>query len=259
MIMIDKLAYTSKLRFQSPFLKAFFAIMTLMVCACSSSFITPLLVFAMMGGCAVHYSTVSFTYYIKLLMIPALFLVLSTVTIICNFSKTPFDLWAVPIGDYYLTGSKEAMHRAIQLAVRAWACINCLYFLALTTPMVDMLEVLRTLKVPSVLMELMMLMYRFIFVLLEVADTILTSQKCRLGHKDIVTSIRSTGSMLAVLLVRSYQKADRLYDAMEARGYNGSVRVLHKVVKATKKQILVVVMIEVGLTAVSFLSAKTGW
>lgn len=254
MIMIDKLAYSSKLRFSSPFLKSFFAVATLLICVCSSSYITSLFVLAMMGGCAVYYGTVSFAYYMKLMLIPAVFLLLSTVTIILNVSKMPFDLWAVPIGDYYLTCSKEAMSMALHLILRAFACVSCLYFLALTTPMVDLMEVLRRLKVPGVLIELMMLIYRFIFILLEAAGFILTSQKCRLGHKDAGTSIRSTGKMLAVLLVRAYQKADRLYDAMEARGYDGTIRVLYVTQRATKKQVAVVVILEIGLVIVSFLS-----
>lgn len=259
MIMIDKLAYTSRLRYISPYLKTFFAITALVICVCSASFAAPVYVMALMGGCVIGYGTVSLSYYIKLMRIPAAFLLLGTITIICNISEVPFDLWAIPIGRYYLTGSRETMMMALRLMARAFACVSCLYFLALTTPLPDILEVMRTIKIPSVIIELMLLIYRFIFILLEMAGAILISQKCRLGHKDAGTSIRSAGKMLAVLLVRAYQKADRLYDAMEARGYDGTIRVLSVRKRASKRQVTGVILLELTMIIVAVLSAKAGW
>ncbi len=93
-------------------------------------------------------------------------------------------------------------------------------------PMPDILNVLRAIHCPTLLCELMLLIYRFIFVLLETASAIGVSQRCRLGNRDGRTSMRSFGQLGAVLLVRSAKRADALYASMEARCYDGELRVL---------------------------------
>ncbi|MEG1138098.1 MAG: cobalt ECF transporter T component CbiQ [Lachnospiraceae bacterium] len=253
MILIDKLAYSSKIRFESPYLKCFFAIANLVICMTTASFTVSIIMILIMGGCAVYFSRASFSYYIKLMLIPAVFLLFSTITIVLNLSKIPFDLFAFPIGNYYITGSVQSFWMGINLMVKAFGCVSCLYFLILTTPMIDLLEVLRRLRVPSIIIELMMLMYRFIFVLLDMGNAILTAQNCRLGHKDIKSSITSMGHMLAVLLVRAYQKSDCIYNSMEARGYDGHLKVVICMKKANPTHTLSVVFIEICMVGLAIL------
>ena len=52
------------------------------------------------------------------------------------------------------------------------------------------------------------------------------SQKSRLGNRDLKTSLKSFGSMVSVLFIRALKKSGALYDAMEARCYDGTIRVL---------------------------------
>ena len=63
---------------------------------------------------------------------------------------------------------------------------------------------------------MMLLIYRFIFLLSAVSRNITTAQHSRLGNKDFKTSVRSFGTMLSVLLVLSVKRADEMYDAMLA-------------------------------------------
>ena len=62
--------------------------------------------------------------------------------------------------------------------------------------MTDILEVLRKMRLPALLIELMMLIYRFIFLLLETASAIMTAQESRLGKPGLQNKsplIRSNG------------------------------------------------------------------
>ncbi|CUX30022.1 CbiQ family ECF transporter T component [Clostridium sp. C105KSO13] len=114
----------------------------------------------------------------------------------------------------------------VQLIGTAMASVSCLYFLSLNTTMMDFLGVLAKLHCPGILMELTLLIYRFIFVLMETASAIMVSQKSRLGNKDFRTSIDSFGKMGAGLLIRAFKRSNALYDAMESRCYDGKIRVL---------------------------------
>lgn len=127
-------------------------------------------------------------------------------------------------GHIYMT--KWSLTRGIQLFMSSFASVTCLYFLAVTTPMIDIIQVLRSFHLPKIMIELMFLIYRFIFLLLETGNAIVVAQDCRLGYKDRMTSMRSTSKMAAVLFIRAYQKADALFSAMESRGYDGDLCVL---------------------------------
>src|SRR5699024_6829097 len=110
--------------------------------------------------------------YMKLLLIPAAFLIVGTAAIVVNVSAVPLDAFAFPAGDFYITGSRAGLRQALEICLTAMAAVSCLYFLALNTVMTDILGALRKMKVPALLIELMLLIYRFIFVLSETASAI---------------------------------------------------------------------------------------
>jgi len=238
MIIIDKLAYSSKLRYKNPAVKAAFAVGNLLICVGARSFIVSMIILAVMAGLAVLSSRISVPRYLKLMSIPFGFLVLSTIAIVINITDKPMDLASFPIGSKYLAVSFYSLTEGIRLVVVAMASVSCLYFLTLSTTMLDILAVLRKLRCPKIMMELMMLIYRYIFVVLDMASAITTSQNCRLGNKDFITELRSIGQMLAVLLVRSLKKSSLLYESMESRCYDGEILVLNEYCPAETRDIV---------------------
>ena len=111
---------------------------------------------------------------------------------------------------------------------QALASVSCLYFLSFNTPMPDILNVLRVMRCPRIILELMLLIYRYIFVLLEIASNLRTAQNSRLGNKDYRTSLKSFGALASALFIRAIKKSNALYDAMESRCYDGTIRVLNE-------------------------------
>ena len=231
MIVIDKLCYQSKLRYENAGEKFAFAVITLCICVMSRSAAVAGIVLAATGILTVFYGGVPVFRYLKFLTAPLAFLLLSTVAIILNIRKTPLDLFAIPVGTWYLTSSLD----------------SCLYFLSFTTPVPDILDVLKKLHCPKILIELMLLIYRFIFVLLETASAISMSQDCRLGNKNYRTALKSFGMMGSVLMIRAISRSNRLYDAMEARCYDGTIHVLSESRPPKKKVILAIILFDGAL------------
>ena len=93
----------------------------------------------------------------------------------------------------------------------------------------------------------MLLIYRYIFVLLDVAYFISTSQNARLGHKDLRTSIKSFGGMVQALFIRAMKRSRNLYDAMEARCYDGEIRVLEENHEVSRRNIIMIAVFELVL------------
>jgi cobalt/nickel transport system permease protein len=239
MFIIDKLAYSSKLRYKSPILKAFFSIGALLLCVGFRSASASVLILVIMAALTVFYSKVSFIYYAKIMAIPLSFLLLGTIAIIVNITDVPMGLFSIGMGSKFLVITESSLLEGGTLILVSLASVSCLYFLTLTTPMIDILYVLKRMRCPSLMIELMMLIYRFIFVVLDMASTITTSQRCRLGNKDFVTELKSMGQMLAVVLVRALNKTNILFDAMESRCYTGELPVLHEYQPIEKKEAIV--------------------
>lgn len=257
-MMIDKLAYSSPWRYKSTSLKCSFAIGTLLICVAVRSFIISLVILAVMGCLTVKYSRASLSHYMKMMMWPVAFLILGTIAILVDLADKPIGIVQIAVGGKYLVITTQAVIYAVRLILVSLASVSCLYFLILTTTMLDMISALRRIHCPWLVIELMTLIYRFIFVLLDSALAITTAQNCRLGNKDLKTSIQSMGNMLATLLVYAIRKSSVLFDAMEARCYDGKIHVLTEYEPAAKKEIALVMAYLLCLLALAIFCHTKG-
>ncbi len=96
-----------------------------------------------------------------------------------------------------------------------------MYLLALTTPIHEITSTLSRLHVPGILIELMYLIYRFIFLLSETAHQMHMAAQSRLGYWGWRQSMQTFGKSMANLLVTALRQAGNTYDAMVARCYDG--------------------------------------
>ena len=247
MITIDMLCYYSKLRYMNAMEKFTYAMLTLLFCVVSRSLVLAILVLIVNGILTVNKGGIPFSRYRHYLTIPLAFLILSTLAVIVNISRTPLDAFAFQIGSYYLTGSYASLYKGIQMILTALASVSCLYFLSFNTPMTDILSVLKKLHCPDLLVELMLLSYRYIFLLLDISFSISVSQDCRLGNRDFRTSMKSFGAMASVLLIRAMAKSGALYDAMEARCYDGRLLVLDEQYSPKSREIFWIAFFEILL------------
>ena len=99
MILIDKLSYHSKLRYVNASEKLMYAVLTLVLCILSRSVRVAVLVFVVNGMLTVGKGGIRLFHYIKLLMIPIVFLIVGTGAIIVNVSETPLDAFAFSVGN----------------------------------------------------------------------------------------------------------------------------------------------------------------
>ena len=250
MLLIDKLSYQSKLRYVNASEKLVYALLTLVLCVLSRSVKVAVLVFAVNGVLTVGKGGIPFFRYIKLLMIPLAFLAAGTAAVMINVSRTPMDAFALPAGEWYITGSSEGIRRGLRLFVTALSAVSSLYFLSLNTVMTDILCSCRKLHFPPLLTELMLLIYRFIFVLFETASSITVSQQSRLGNRGFKTRIRSFGKLGSSLFILALKRSSTLYDAMESRCYDGSIRVLSREQPVKAGEIAVIALYGAALVLV---------
>ncbi|HXZ46323.1 MAG TPA: cobalt ECF transporter T component CbiQ, partial [Pseudolabrys sp.] len=136
---------------------------------------------------------------------------------------------------------------AAALIARSIAGLTCLLFLALTTPVTDLVAGLRRLGLPVEVTEVALLTYRFLFLLADTAMAMDAAQAARLGHDGFERRLRSLGLLAANLLPRAMDRARRMEIGLAARGWEGEMRVLPQQAKLSV----------IGLTAVLAVEAAT--
>jgi cobalt/nickel transport system permease protein len=90
-----------------------------------------------------------------------------------------------------------------------------------------LLVALRKLHVPTILLAILAFMYRFLFVLWSELDTMRAARRARtFDRAGLVFRWRNAAQMIGMLLIRSLGRSERVYGAMCARGWDGTVRTL---------------------------------
>lgn len=125
------------------------------------------------------------------------------------------------------------------LAGRSCAALAALLFLALTTPMTDLIGLLRRLKCPEMLLEIMVLCYRMLFVFSEAMHDTHTAQASRLGYSSFRLTLRSLGSLTANLTIQIWQRARALHIAAQSRNNDGPLRFLEPVYPHAERDLAV--------------------
>jgi cobalt/nickel transport system permease protein len=126
-----------------------------------------------------------------------------------------------------------------QLAARSCGALAALLFLALTTPMIDLIALFRRLKFPEVLLEIMVLCYRMLFVFSEALHDTRTAQSARLGYATARLTLRSLGSLTANLTLQIWQRAHALHVAAQSRNNDGAFRFLEPVYVNTRRDTVI--------------------
>lgn len=246
MILIDKLAYSSVIRHWNTGIKCAFALGTLIICVGIRTLPIAILILATMMVLTMRWSTVSGKTYFKMITAPLVFLMLGTIVVAFDFSFSG------------ITYTTQSLMYALRLVLVSLAAVSCLYFLTLTTPTLNTLSLLKKAHCPWIVIELTILIYRFIFVLLDIALAITTAQNCRLGNRNLRTRIRSMGQMLARVLVLAMHKSAILFDAMEARCYDGKMQFLFTDTPAKTKEIVLVGIFLISLLGIGILTRIYG-
>ena len=102
---------------------------------------------------------------------------------------------------------------------RSTLCLFAMVLLSATTRFPDLLRVLWSARVPSLLVTTLALMHRYLFVLAEEAGRMQRARRSRAFTRDRAAVWRGAASVAAQLFVRGSERAERIYAAMCARGW----------------------------------------
>jgi len=165
-----------------------------------------------------------------------------------SFVALPFALVAItvlfsipgePLSTFHflmwkLTVTDMGLLRFTSILVRSWLSVQMAIMLVAVARFPDIVHALEHLRVPSILTTIIAFLYRYLFVLVDEVFRLLRAREARsaaaAGSRSggsVMWRARVAGNMAGQLFLRSYERSDRVYNAMLARGYAGHLMTIN--------------------------------
>ncbi len=150
------------------------------------------------------------------------------VAISLPFTQAGTVVWTWHPFSWELSVTDEGLYLFGAVVMKAWLSVMISGLLVATTPFQDLLQAMRSLRVPSVLTATISFMYRYLFVLVDEAMRLQTARAARSvgSGRTLGWRARVLGGMIGSLFIRSYERSERIYAAMLSRGFAGEFRTL---------------------------------
>ena len=180
--------------------------------------------------------------------------VLSNLGIVYTFRRSlvalPFALIAItvlfslpgkPLSTFHflfwdLTITDAGLLRFVSILIRSWLSVQIAILLVATVRFPDLIHALEHLRVPSILTTIIAFLYRYLFVLTDEVFRLVRAREARSASPgmpgrrsggSVAWRARVAGNMAGQLFLRSYERSDRVYNAMLARGYAGHMETIN--------------------------------
>lgn len=253
-VSIGDMAYCSPAYGWPPLGKLALAIALLIASLASSTIFVPLLVLGI-GAILLFYSTrFKFPRAIRLALLDAMFILLISTVILAFVTQGSGEpLFTLDLGFMQLSLYPQGVELAALIFVRALAGVVVMFFFATSTPIPHFAQALRSLRVPAYLAELVVLVYRYSFLLLEQLDVMYTAAQCRIGFRGTRNKFRTSGKLAVGLFIRSLDVADRSQNALSCRNFHGDFPSFRPPAKMTVAWALLPVFVVGSLLALNFL------
>ena len=223
MIVIDKYAYTNNLADMNPNIKFSIGAILLIASMLSQSKIISIAIIFFMSVAIIFIAKIDFKNYIHLLKIPVVFLVISiTMTLVSITPNPKLLIYSFNIGNTYIGVSNQSINTSINILFRAMSCLTCVYFIMLTTPFNQLIFLFKRAHIPDTVIELSMLIYRFIFIFMEEVSDISKSQELRFGYINLKTSYKSFGLLGRLLYKRMMIRYEDMCISLDVKLYDGT-------------------------------------
>lgn len=153
-------------------------------------------------------------------LLPALFVFSLILLLVWEQEGDPLFTLGVP--GFSLTLTDTGLGLALTLLLKALISVTYTIFFLMTTKYTHFSTLIYK-ACPYPVDQIFLMSYRFIFVTLKMVDSMLKAVRSRGGGlvKSALRQGRMFAEVFALTLIRSYDRADRISKAMEARGYSG--------------------------------------
>lgn len=164
--------------------------------------------------------------YLKWLLIPFSFLAVGLVAIIISFARQPdVLLWSIHLGKYWIGLDPAGIATANLTFWRSMAALAATFWFMLNMPFEQLIKLMKHGRIPLVLIEQILLTWRFIFIFLEEAAVIYHAQSLRFGYRNLRTGYRSLAMLVTMLFSRVMMRYQQMSVALDVKLYQGNFHI----------------------------------
>jgi cobalt/nickel transport system permease protein len=243
-MLIEQSAYANRWRAVAPAAKGVFALAGFVAAFAARTPPAALAAAGLLALATIAGAAVPPARYLRVAVPALLFLAISCLSL-------AFSVAADASSTVSLALAPSGFRQIAEVGARSLGALAALLFLVLTTPLVDLIALLRRLRTPEVLLEIMVLCYRMLFVFSEAVHDTLTAQSARLGYSSNGLALRSLGGLAANLTLQVWQRANDLHVAAQARNNDGPLRFLEPVFANGRRDLTIGTVAGVALVALT--------
>ena len=123
---------------------------------------------------------------------------------------------------------QHGLQTFIMINVKAVLTMFLSVIITSTTDFNMLLKGLEKLRLPQIMIVILSFMYRFIFLLIDETERMWMAYQSRYIHLPFFVRIKFVARQIGVLFIRTYERGERVYQAMDARGFRGKVYTLNE-------------------------------
>jgi cobalt/nickel transport system permease protein len=123
--------------------------------------------------------------------------------------------------------SSSGLQKFILINAKSILILFISIVLTTTTDFMMLSKGLEKLRMPSVMIAIISFIYRFIFLLIDEVERLLMAYQSRYLKLSLSKRIKIIASMIGLLFIRTYERGERVYLAMESRGFQGTIYTLN--------------------------------
>jgi cobalt/nickel transport system permease protein len=224
--LLEDIAQKNGIRQVNTYLKLTAGMGAIFLCLLSSGYSAPLFIAFVLTLGILLLARVDLKTYTRLFLPLAGLALVSVAGIVLIYGgDVVFWSWH-PATWFSLSITRESVNQGFFVFCRIIGGMSAVCFIALTTPMTDLFLVMRQCRVPEVVIDLAMIIYRTIFFLMDQVQQIHRAQVMRLGYSGWRESINTFSMMCGAAFITSWDAGDDLIRAMDARCYDGKFALL---------------------------------
>lgn len=247
---LDSVAQQSAFRHIHPGTKLLLALGSLILCLISPSPIVPLVSGIILSIVIIIPGKTSPRIYGEVLLGPAFFTATSIIVLLFLLGGGDVIWQFSPFSWINLTITTGSLQQSLLVLCRVFGCSISLFFIVLTTPMTDLFNGMKRIGMPIELIDLMMIIYRYIFIIYAQAVEIWQAQVMRLGYSHVREAVRSFSMLCGMLFLSSWTAGEDLVRAMDSRCYNGVFPSLDNAEPVQMKSLIPVIAYLAGLSVI---------
>ncbi|MBD0381645.1 cobalt ECF transporter T component CbiQ [Paenibacillus sedimenti] len=222
--LVDSLSYSNSLRAYSPMWKSGFAAALLLLSYLAHP-VVQLILTAWMIVWTIGYARIPFKYYFLVTGTACLFFAASVPAIVIEIRPlhetvgSASELVSFSFLKWTAFITMPGLMLAAKLFIRILASLSCMTFLMFSTSFSELLQVMRKLRVPALVPEIMLIMYRFLFILFEIVHDMFVAQQARGGQRGMKNRLKDTALLIVRMFIKTMQRYKSLSNGFLSRGF----------------------------------------